>query len=68
MVEFKDLKDEVISRLDKIEDKLDRHMEQSNANKTDIAWVKGFIKISVTMLLGILGSLASYLLHLFAVK
>lgn len=65
---MEDFKDAVINRLDKIDEKLDRHMEQSNINKTDIAWVKGFIKISVTMIIGVVGSIASYVLHLFSVK
>jgi len=40
-------------RLDKIEDKLDKHLEQVTTNTADIKWVQGYIRLSLTALIAL---------------
>ncbi len=47
---------EVIDRLDRIEDKLDNYAERSTKNEADIAWLKGSTKVSMTVLITIIGA------------
>ena len=47
---------EVIDRLDRIEDKLDTYAERSTKNEADIAWLKGSTKVSMTVLITIIGA------------
>lgn len=38
-------------RLDRIETKIDKYLETASANKADIAWLKGSVKIVITGLI-----------------
>ena len=55
--EFNQMKDELNGRFDKIEEKLDKALEVSNTNKNDISWMKGFAKISITIITTIISGL-----------
>lgn len=60
------LREHIDTRLDKLEDKLDAHLERISAtenrlskSETDIHWIRGSIKIGVTLLLAALSGLAA---------
>ena len=46
-------------RLDKIETKIDAHMEAVSTNKADIQWVKGFVKLNLSGLMAVIGAFAA---------
>lgn len=54
--------DKIHTKLDQIEDKLDRHLERLSRAETDISWVKGYFKIGFSSLLTILIGLLLYIL------
>ncbi len=47
----------IISKVDKIDDRLDSYIETISANKTSISNIKTFIKVGVFILLSTLSSL-----------
>jgi len=49
-------KNEVINRLDRIEVKIDSYAQRSTKNEADIAWLKGSTKLSVTILITLVGA------------
>lgn len=51
------LKDHLDGRLDKLEGKLDNHLERISRAETSIEWLKGHSKISLTVLISVLGYL-----------
>ena len=59
-------------RLERIEDKLDRNLEVVALNRTgvaknttDVSWIKGYVKISITSLLGLASGVILILIKLF---
>lgn len=52
-------------RLDIIEDKLDTYLSVVSTNKTDLLWVKGYIKMSLTALVGVGMAVLSLILKIF---
>lgn len=50
------------NQLDRIEAKLDSHMERIAKTETDMKWVKGAVKIGMTLILTALSGLISLLL------
>lgn len=48
---------ELEKRLDRIEKKLDAHLVQTVQNETDIKWIRGFIKISMTAIFTVISGL-----------
>lgn len=44
------------TRLDRIEQKLDAHLDRVSKNETDIAWIKGHVKIVTTVTLAVLSA------------
>ena len=60
-----DIVSRIETRLDKIEEKLDRYLEVSSANKTDINWLRGSIKLITTFILSLAGGVILALVKLF---
>lgn len=63
-MELRDLKDHLDDRLDKIESKiekadakLDNHLERISKAETDISWLRGHAKLTVTLILTALSGL-----------
>lgn len=52
-------------RLDKIEQKLDKHLETTTTHESDLKWVKGYIKFSLTSLIALVGAVSTALFKLF---
>ncbi len=52
-------------RLDKIEEKLDRHIQVTTENEIDLRWVKGSIKLALSAILGLMGAVSATLVELF---
>jgi hypothetical protein len=57
--------EDLVKRLDRIEHKLDIYLEQLSKHETDLKWVQGYIKVSVSALIGLAGGLATALFQLF---
>ncbi len=52
-------------RLDKIEDKLDKHLEIVATNKADIVWLRGSVKLIATFIISLAGGVILALFKLF---
>lgn len=52
-------------RLDKIEDKLDKHLEIVTTNKADIAWLRGSVRLISTFIISLAGGLILAFVKLF---
>ena len=61
----RELVERVEQRLDNIESKLDKHLEQVSTNKADISWIKGHIKISVTTTIALVTGLVTTIFKVF---
>lgn len=60
------LADKFDERCDRLEAKLDRYSEVSSKNTADLRWVKGYIKLSLTAILGIITSAIAGVLKYFS--
>lgn len=58
-MDLNDLKDHLGGKLDRIEDKLDSHLERISKAETSIEWLRGHANISVTLLIAALTGLAA---------
>jgi len=68
MDDLNKLREHLDSRLDKLEDKLDVHIERISKAETSIEFLKGHAKISIMLILSALGALASSLYNLLIHK
>lgn len=59
MLSHDQLKQHLDARFDRVEDKIDNHLERISKAEEAIVWMRGHIKIVVTMLIGVLGSLVA---------
>lgn len=57
--------EDIRNRLERIENKIDSYLYLSNKNETDLKWVKGYIKVSVSLITAILGGLVTTILKVF---
>lgn len=57
------LEERASKRLDKIEEKLDTYTEGAAAAKADINWLKGYVKITTTLLITVIGTMVSFILR-----
>lgn len=57
-MEINDLKQHLDTRLDKLEGKLDNHLERISKAEVSIDWLRGHVKISTTFVLSALTGLA----------
>lgn len=55
--------DDLGTRLDRIEAKLDNHLERVSGLEKDVSWLRGHARIATTVFLAALGGLGTYLLH-----
>jgi hypothetical protein len=53
--------DTIIHRLERIEAKLDSHLERVSAAETSINWIQGHLKIATAIVLSALGGMATIL-------
>ena len=57
--------DQITDRVSRIEDKLDRYLEQQSEQKADISWIKGYIKVSVSTLLALSTGLITTIISMY---
>lgn len=55
-------------RLDRIEGKLDTHLDRISAAETNIDWLRGHAKVTVSLAIALAGSLAGALYKLFLAR
>ena len=55
-------------RLDRLETKLDSYVEVNTVSKADLAWVKGYIRVSVGAFLALISSMVITIFRVFIVK
>jgi len=55
--------DDLGNRLDRIETKLDNHLERVTGAERDIEWIRGHLRISTVVVLGVCGALGAMLLR-----
>ena len=55
----------MIHRLDKIEEKLDKHLEQVSINKADITWLRGHVNVQLSFILSLAGAVIFSMVKLF---
>jgi hypothetical protein len=60
--------EDLAKRLDRIEHKLDIYLEQIAKHETDLKWVQGYVKLSISALISLAGGLAAALFKLFTEK
>jgi len=52
-MDHKELLKQIDTRFDKLEKKLDAALVKSTENETDLKWVKGYIKTSLTFMISL---------------
>lgn len=57
--------DEIAHRLDRIEDKLDRHLGLVAGHHEAISWIRGYIKANITLLIALSTGVITALFKLF---
>lgn len=60
-----DLAARIERRLDKIEDKIDSHLEKVTKNTADIKWVQGYIKVSLSALIAVGAGVVTTIFRVF---
>lgn len=50
-------------RIDRLEEKLDKYLELMHHQEADIKWVKGYIKLSLSLIVTIITGLVSTLIN-----
>lgn len=58
------LRDHLDTRFDKVEDKLDKHLERIATAETHISWLRGHAKLTTAVVLAVAGFLAAALYYL----
>lgn len=59
------LLDALDERLDRIELKLDDHLERVSKAETSINWIQGHLKVATTILLSFIGATITYFINKF---
>lgn len=67
-MDIKELQNHVDARFDKIEDKMDAFMIQTTNNTNDLTWVKGSVKLGITLLITAVGFVISTLVGISPLK
>lgn len=62
-MDIHNLKEHLDSRLDKLEYKLDDHLERISKAETSIEWIRGHLKFSLTIALSAVTGMAGALYH-----
>lgn len=55
-----DLKNHIDDRMDKLESKLDSHLQRITKVETEVNWLRGSIKFGLTAIITIAGSIISW--------
>lgn len=58
---IEDLQHHMDARFDRLEDKVDDFQEKITENRSDIGWIKGHLKVTVTIILAAAGFMATAL-------
>ena len=58
-----ELAERLEKRLNDIEAKLDKHLEKSIKNETDLTWVRGHIRNSVVLMITLIGGVVTTFLR-----
>lgn len=58
-----ELKNHIDARLDKLEGKLDDHMQRITKVETEVNYLRGSIKYGLTIIVTIVGSVISYFMN-----
>ena len=53
--------DTIVERLERIEAKLDSHLERVTKAETNINWIQGHLKISTAIALSAVGGMATFI-------
>ncbi len=61
-MQLQDFRDEVNTRLERIEEKLDAYNHKSITNEADLSWIKGFLKFGSALLASVIGTIITYLI------
>lgn len=56
--------DRIEKKLDKMDDKLDNHLSRLSRAETSIEWLRGHVKVTITLILTALTGAVGYLLKL----
>lgn len=66
-MEIKDLRDHLDQRIDRLETKLDDHLSRISKAEESIEWLKGHVRISISVLLvfvtGLVGAFYKFILQ-----
>jgi hypothetical protein len=62
-MDLQDLRGHIDGRLDKLEEKLDNHLERISRAEASIEWIRGHLKISVSILVAALAGMAGALFN-----
>lgn len=54
----------VDTRLERIEGKLDSHLDRVSRLESDVSWLRGYSRIATTVFLAVIGALGTVLLNL----
>ena len=65
MMNHEELYTRLEHRLDRIEDKLDKHLRATAGHDSDLRWLQGYVKISVAWFIALSGAIATALFPLF---
>jgi hypothetical protein len=63
-----DLREHLDRRLDSLEEKLDSHLERISKAETNIEWIRGYLRVGVTIAITGVSSLCGIIYHLFMGK
>lgn len=64
MSDLNDRLDAIGTRLDRIETKLDDHLQRVTKAESTIEWLRGHARISTTIFLAVIGALGAVLLNI----
>ncbi len=68
MHDTNDKLDAIGTRLDRIETKLDDHLQRVTKAESDINWIRGHLRISTAIFLAVVGAMSTTLFNLFLRK
>ena len=58
-MDLRNLQDHIDSRLDRLENKIDNHLERISKAEASLEWVQGHVKVVTSILVAALGGLVS---------
>ena len=61
----RELAKRIETRIDRLENKIDKHLEQTSAHAADIQWIRGYIRISIMAFVSLTGGLVTTLIKMY---